>query len=107
MQKLVTSQSSHLTHSLSLHIFRVFAVRLSGLHFCRPPLTLSTIFPVVKLMLTSRLRKRIRIHSGSDASVKKELDKYGLHASVIPTEIGGELVLDNKKWLTQRRSEGK
>ena len=82
-------------------------MRLSGLHFCRPPVLLSAVFPVVKLVLGQRLKKRVKIHSGSDEAVRADLEKYGLTRDTIPVEIGGQVVLDNSKWLSERRSMGK
>ena len=82
----------------------VTSVRLSGLHFCRPPLVLSTVFPIVRALLGKRLAKRIRVHSRSNQT---ELDEFGLHKDIIPVEIGGEVVLNHAKWLENRRQLGK
>jgi hypothetical protein len=68
---------------------------------------LRALFPMVKLVLGERLKKRVKIHSGSDEYVRADLEKYGLTDNTIPTEIGGQVVLDHSQWLAERRRLGK
>ncbi|CAB9500455.1 Transfer protein [Seminavis robusta] len=79
-------------------------VRLSAIHFCRPPLVLSTVFPVVKALLGNRLRKRIKVHSGSKHW--EDMAKYELTEKNVPEDVGGQVVLDHLAWLEDRRCKG-
>ena len=89
---------------VALSVTGCIPVRLSGIHGCYPPAVFWVIFPVVKVLLGERLRKRVKIHSGSRKTVLSHLTKYGLGEDAHPTKIGGNLVLDNAGWLEARRS---
>ena len=65
------------------------------------------IFPILKLFLGERLRKRIRIHAGSEEAVQKDMDNFGLTKDTLPSDLGGDIVLDHKKWLKERLAAGK
>lgn len=82
-------------------------VRLSAFVINHPPYFFRFIFPILKLFLGERLRKRIRVNAGSDEHVLQDLDKLGIPKSSVPTELGGEVVLDHQGWLKERQSAGK
>jgi len=83
-------------------------VRVAGIHMCHPPTFFSLIFPILKLFMGEKLRKRVNIHSGSDQHVLKRLaSPYGLTKDVLPTDLGGDVLLDNDSWLQARKEEGK
>lgn len=82
-------------------------VRLSGAHVCQPPGFFRMLIPLVKLAMGERLRQRIRFHTGSCRDVQKTLEPYGLTRDILPTELGGNVVLDQDAWLEARRSIGK
>jgi spore coat protein CotH len=62
---------------------------------------------MVELILGQRLKKRIKVHFGSDEHVRADLKMYGLTDNTIPVEIKGQVVLDHSKWLAERRRLGK
>jgi hypothetical protein len=79
-------------------------VRLSGFHLCHPPVFFAIIYPIIKLMLGERLRKRISVHYGSEEKVLHQLEKYGLAKDAVPSDLGGDVVLDVQSWLDKRRA---
>jgi CRAL/TRIO domain len=82
-------------------------VRLSAIHICHPPSFLRIIFPIMKVFLGERLRKRVRVHGGSEHQVLSLLADFGLLKEMLPVEIGGDKVVDQEKWLQSRIAEGK
>mmetsp|Transcript_38654 Transcript_38654/g.57478 ORF Transcript_38654/g.57478 Transcript_38654/m.57478 type:complete len:302 (-) Transcript_38654:149-1054(-) len=82
-------------------------LRVSAMHMCHPPgeFFFNIIFPIIKRLMGERLRKRMRLYTGSDEAVLKELaDPFGLTADMLPTQLGGQIVLDNAAWLEERKA---
>lgn len=82
-------------------------LRLSAIHICHPPAFLLIIFPIIKIFLGERLRKRVRVHGGSVEHVLDRLATFGLTKDKLPSDIGGDIVLDKKAWLESRMAKGK
>ena len=81
-------------------------VRISAIHICHPPTFFAILFPIIKLFIGARLRKRIRVHSGSDQHVNQTLrNDFGLED--VPEDLGGTVQLDHLAWLKERRAAGK
>jgi len=82
-------------------------IRLSAIHICHPPVVFDLIFPVVKVLMGSKLRKKIQLNSGSEEKVLEKFEqKFGMKRNDLPTELGGSLVLDQDQWLDERRRNG-
>ena len=53
-------------------------IRVAGIHMCQPPTFFEIIFPIMKILMGARLRKRVKVHSGSNEKILAKLeDKYG------------------------------
>jgi hypothetical protein len=82
-------------------------VRLSALHLCHPPVFFAVVFPLFKIFLGERLRKRLKLHAGTKEHVLQALaEPYGLTRDVIPAELGGDVALDARSWLDARLARG-
>lgn len=82
-------------------------VRLGGFHICHLPWFFGKVaFPLMKLVMPERMRKRVRVHVGSEEKVLKELEEVGMGREVLPSEIGGDVVLDNDGWMQERKMAG-
>ena len=81
-------------------------VRVSALHICHPPRIFSVIFPVLKFFMGEVIKKRIRVHSGSEEKVLKYLEEVGLTKDRVPSQLGGDVPIDMKKWIQERREAG-
>uniref|UniRef100_A0A7R9WVG2 CRAL-TRIO domain-containing protein n=1 Tax=Craspedostauros australis TaxID=1486917 RepID=A0A7R9WVG2_9STRA len=82
-------------------------LRISVAHMCHPPKFFAIVFAVMKLFLGDTVRKRIRVHSGSDKHVVKTLEKkFGLTKDVLPTELSGAIVVDHQGWVKKRQDAG-
>lgn len=80
--------------------------RLSAMHLCQPPSFFKLIFPIIKLFMTDRTKKRIKAHFGSTVEIAAKLESFGLSKDDIPEEIGGTIKLDVGNWLKQRQATG-
>ena len=78
-------------------------VRLAAFHVCHPPTFFAIVWQLLKVFL-GKLRKRVKIHSGERDHVLAALSAFGLTKDVVPTDIGGDVVLDMESWLQQRRA---
>lgn len=82
-------------------------IRLSVFHGCHLPPVYRLVAGVFMLLIGERMRKRVLPHCGSYAHVLKLLEqKYDIPASVIPTDMGGDLIMDIGSWLNGRREAG-
>jgi len=81
-------------------------LRLAALHNCKPPAFLPIVYSIAKVFVSDRMKKRILFHPGNDLKIRKALARYGLDESMIPSELGGEVVVDSKKWFNERRLSG-
>ena len=79
-------------------------VRISGIHICNPPAFFQLIYPIIKLLLGERLRKRINLHAGNEGHIHERLSKFGLTKDHLPVDLGGNVVLDHEKWLAELRA---
>jgi len=82
-------------------------VRVSAFHICHPPWFFGhVIFPLIKVIMPERMRKRLRVHSGSEEKVLEQLKKFGLDREVLPSDIGGDVILDMDGWLQESKKKG-
>jgi len=56
--------------------------------------------------MPDRMRKRVRVYGGSEAKILKELKEVGLGREVLPSEIGGDVILDTESWIQEMTSRG-
>jgi hypothetical protein len=82
-------------------------VRMSVVHLCHPPTFFRIVFPIFKVFMGERIVKRFRVHAGPDESVLEKLATFGLTKDFVPSELGGNIVLDHKAWLSDRKADGK
>lgn len=64
------------------------------------------IYPIIRLLMSERMRKRIHLHHDSaDANFLTKLnEKYGLSKDALPTELGGNVALDFMGWIDERKT---
>lgn len=82
-------------------------IRISVMHVCHPPTFFQIIFLFLKLLMGERLRKRFRLHGGSKEHVLDRLAEVGLTKDTLPSEVGGDIILDHTTWLAERKAAGK
>ena len=82
-------------------------VRITCISICHPPPFFRLIWPVIKVIMGDRVRKRVRVIGGSGESVVKQCENIGLSKDKIPELIGGTLKVDHVGWLEGRKKAGK
>jgi len=76
--------------------------RYQSLHHCYPSMFFHLISPIVKYFMGGRLRARWVCHAGSEKGVLEKLESFGFPRETVPVELGGGLLIDQRKWLRQR-----
>ena len=87
----------------------VLPVRLGAFHICHPPWFFGkVIYPLIKIIMPARLTKRINVETGKQEEVLAALDKFGLGKEVVPSALGGDLVLkEGIDYVDDLRAKGK
>ena len=73
-----------------------------SMHFCRPSAFYPTVGPFFKSFMGKRLRIRFCVHSGDEEDVLEKLSVFGLARDCVPSDLGGKVVLDHMKWVSDR-----
>lgn len=84
----------------------IFPVHLRSIHFCHPSKVAHyVIFPALKFVLGKNMRLRFNTHYGTDTEVMMQLETFGLHRSILPAELAGDVLLDYQQWIHERLSK--
>lgn len=62
------------------------------------------IKPIIRALTDRRGRSRMVIHDVPDSELLDALSGYGIHESILPTELGGSVVLNPAEWIESRRA---
>lgn len=81
-------------------------LRVSAMHICHPPKIFSIIFPIIKFFMGEVIKKRMRVHSGSQEKVLQYLEEVGITKDIAPAQLGGDVKIDMKQWIQERRDAG-
>jgi len=72
-------------------------------HLCHPSTIMNyVIYPVIKYFMPQDFRLRFRLHNGTVNEVLRALEGYCLPRDRVPTELGGEVILDMNQWVLDR-----
>jgi len=74
-------------------------------HICCAPLLLVRILkPIVKALMDKESRARLLMHAEREGEILDVLSRYGIQKDMLPTEMGGTIVLNQADWIAQRRA---
>lgn len=76
-------------------------VRLAVYHICNLKPIVRLLLPFLMLFVSTKLRKRLNFHFGSDSEITKALMASGLSEDLIPTDIGGKARVYHEAWLQE------
>ena len=91
-----------LWNSISESCKKSLPLRWRSTHIVHPNRFFSIIHPVFMSSLPKDVQDRVVVHSGTKMKVLANLLRYCLPWDRIPSEIGGCIDLDFKKWLLER-----
>ena len=101
-------------HSEKKHFSRKFAqlrreaencspIHVRAVHLCHPSMMMNyVLYPMMKYFMPQDFRLRFRLHNGSEEEVLRALEGYCLPRSRVPTELGGDVLLDMNQWVLNR-----
>ena len=79
-----------------------FPIRLQSLDLCNPMVIYPFVAPVVKAMLSLRLRQLLMVHRGTSERVLESLNACSLPNYCIPTNLGGNLDVSLEAFVRAR-----
>lgn len=92
-------------HNRVINTFRkVLPIRIVGVHLIDNTAVFSLIRPQILHSLGPELRRRLRIHQGSEIQVLSSLREYGITATNFPHVAGGSLDVNISAWIEQRHT---
>jgi len=99
-----TSHFDRSLHHWLWHDGQVLPFRCSGIHHFTPQSDLLTfIYNRSGLFFMGRnFRLLYRRYNGTTAENMERIEEYGLTSSMVPTELGGDMILDNSAWIQAR-----
>ena len=76
---------------------------LRALHLCHPSAVgYYVLFPVLKSFVGKHIRRRFKIHRGTDEEIVMILDGFRLPKRCVPVDLGGDLQVDTNAFIVER-----
>lgn len=74
-------------------------------HTCCPPKILVWLFkPVAFALLGKEARNRNNMHDIPPEQIADALSSFGITKKMLPTQMGGSIVLNPSEWIAKRRA---
>jgi CRAL/TRIO domain len=96
----------HEVWSRSLYFERTcYPVKIIAHHACFPPsIVVKIIKPIVNALMDKHARSRALMHNVPESEILDVLSSYGIQKDMLPTEMGGTVLLDQAQWIASRRA---
>lgn len=79
-------------------------VRFAAVHSCCPTATMTVMRPIILALTDKRARARTIVHNVPESKILDALISYGISKEMVPTELGGSIVLNQREWMENRRA---
>lgn len=80
-------------------------VRFISVHSCCPTSVIMKVMaPVMRALTDKRVRARIMTHDVPESDIVNALSDYGITKAMLPTEMGGDVELNQSEWIADRRA---
>jgi hypothetical protein len=91
--------------TLAVYEKSALPIRFDAAHgFCASNFIIRTMSPLVLTLMDARGRSRYKIHDIPENDAAVDLSSYGISKEMLPTEMGGSVVLDQQEWIANRRA---
>lgn len=78
-------------------------LRYAAFHSCCPNVMMNTVMrPVMLALSEKRARSRIIVHHVPESAILDALISYGITDDMLPTELRGTIVLNQREWMENR-----
>jgi CRAL/TRIO domain len=77
-------------------------VNIIARHGCFPPSILKIIKPILNALVDKHTRSRVLMHDVPESEILDVLSSYGVQKYMLPTQLGGTVLLDQAKWIASR-----
>uniref|UniRef100_A0A7S4IZC4 CRAL-TRIO domain-containing protein n=1 Tax=Odontella aurita TaxID=265563 RepID=A0A7S4IZC4_9STRA len=91
-----------LFRSMAMLGFKYMCPMTRAVHLCHPGHMFHIINPILKFIFDGRLRKRFKVHIGTEEAVLSNLRGFGLARDILPSELGGRVHLNQIQWISDR-----
>ena len=86
-----------------MDLMSALPISFKAIHACYPSAFVNHIFfPVMKRLTPKAIRLRSTLHYGTTNEVLLSLSGYCLRPDRVPTDLGGQLVVDTISWMANR-----
>jgi hypothetical protein len=80
-------------------------VKILANHVCCPPwFVVNIIQPLINAVYDKRGRERNLEHNVPESQILNALSSYGILKNMLPTEMGGTVLLNQCEWIASRRA---
>jgi hypothetical protein len=80
-------------------------VKLISSHICCPPsIPLRFLRPIIHCIMDKDMRSRVQFHDVPETDIAQSLCKFGILESMLPTHMGGRVVINQSEWIANRRA---
>jgi hypothetical protein len=71
---------------------------------CPPPIYVNIIKPILNAFMDKYARSRILVHDVPESQLLGVLSDYGILKDMLPSELGGTILLDQAAWISSQRA---
>jgi hypothetical protein len=80
-------------------------LRLGAMHACcSPSVLIRFIKPILFALKDKASRSRTLFHDDTNDDILNILSTFGIRPSVLPRAMGGNVHLNNREWIAERRA---
>lgn len=95
----------HVYASISRFEKSSWPINVISHHICCSPRFIATMMkPIFFAVTDKRTRSRTLFHDVPENQIIETLWAYGIQENMLPTEMGGSLVLRQSEWIAKRRA---
>lgn len=96
---------SRVDSKVAYYMNDVWPARAIPMHSCCPTgFFVKAVKPITFMWMNRIVRARFVIHEVPENELLSSLSPYGITSEMLPMEMGGTLVLNQREWIASRRA---